>query len=209
MDPESKHPKHELSPMDPPEAYKPQSTVTVSYEEMHPFLQELMKDHERIKAALDKFETSVIAMKEKGITREISESLKEFFQFFSEEFIAHDKREEKGLFPLLAKKLIKKGEHSHGPVPTTSVDVMEDDHLKAVQLTAVIFNFFGLASQLKDEVSHALVMDAAIEQSFQLVELMRLHIFREDTILFPLAHQCMEPEEFNGLQSLRRTNLEK
>ncbi|MDP3980777.1 MAG: hypothetical protein Q8Q33_05125, partial [Chlamydiota bacterium] len=107
------------------------------------------------------------------------------------------------LFPILTKKLIETGEHSHGPNPTTAVDVMEDDHLKAIQLTAVIFNFFKLASQLGDPVSRNLVMDAAIEQSYQLIELLRLHIFREDTIIFPLAHQTIETQELNQLHLQR------
>jgi len=80
---------------------------------------------------------------------------------------------------------------------------MEDDHLKAIQLTAVIFNFFGLASRLKDDVSRNLVIDAAIEQSNQLIELLRLHIFREDTILFPLAHKHIDSSELDCLQSKR------
>ena len=73
--------KSELSPMDPPEAYEPPSVPRVCLEEMHPFLRELVKDHELIRAALGKFEDAVTAMKEKGITREINDALREFFRF--------------------------------------------------------------------------------------------------------------------------------
>ncbi|MDP3981266.1 MAG: hypothetical protein Q8Q33_07640, partial [Chlamydiota bacterium] len=97
MNDESYCQKTELSPMNPPEAYEPPNKANVSIEDMHPFLQELVKDHEAIKAALDKYEETVLAIKEKGIKRDSSEALREFFQFFSEVFITHNKREEKNL----------------------------------------------------------------------------------------------------------------
>jgi hemerythrin-like domain-containing protein len=196
--------KSELSPMDPPEAFKPPSIEEVPVSEMHPFLQEFISDHTSIKAALEQFEETIILMKENGITRELNGKLADFFELFNDEFIAHDRKEEKSLFPVLGQKLIERGEHSQGPIMTTAIDVMEDDHLKVLQLTAVIFNFFGLASRLKDDTSRCMVMDAALEQSNQLIELLRLHIFREDTILFPLAHKHIERDELDRLQRIGR-----
>jgi len=188
-----------LSPMDPPDAYNPPGKVDVAVEDMHPFLQELVADHVKIKSALEDFETAVLSLKTKGLSKEANEKLRNFFEFFNDEFLSHDKREEKYLFPKLAEKLIEKGEHSQGFSPTTSVDVMEEDHLKAVQQTAVIFNFFGLASRLTDEVSRCIVMDAAIEQSNDLIELLRLHIFREDTIVFPLAQKYIDASDLDAM----------
>ena len=65
--------------------------------------------------------------------------------FFEEEFVAHNRKEEGRFFSLLKRRLIEKGEHGTTAEQKTGVDVMEDDHVKAVQLTAVACAFFGLA----------------------------------------------------------------
>ncbi len=191
-----------LSPMDPPDAYAPPGKVDVDPTLIHPFLKELMADHAAIKEALAGFEKTILSMKQSGVSRETNQQLAHFFHIFDEVFIPHDKREEKNLFPVLEKKLIEKGERSKGMIPTTAIDVMEDDHIKAVQQAAVIFNFFALASRLKDDLSRNLVLDAAITQSEELIELLRLHIFREDTIIFPLAHKHIDESDLDRLQKL-------
>jgi len=188
-----------LSPMDPPDAYAPPGKIDVNPDEMHSFLKELMADHRTIKEALAGFEETIFSMKQSGVTRETNQQLAHFFHIFDDVFIPHDKKEERGLFPALEKKLIEKGEHSQGMNPTTAIDVMEDDHLKAIQQAAVTFNFFGLALRLKDDLSRNLVLDAAITQSEELIELLRLHIFREDSIVFPLAHKYMTKPELDRL----------
>ena len=189
-----------LSPMDPPDAYTPPATVDVDLQRMHPFLKELMADHTIIKEALSGFEKTILSIKQSGVSKETNQHLAHFFHIFDEVFIPHDKREEKTLFPVLEKKLIEKGERSQGMIPTTAIDVMEDDHIKAIQQAAVIFNFFALASRLKDDLSRNLVLDAAITQSEELIELLRLHIFREDSIVFPLAHKYIDEADLSRLQ---------
>ena len=199
-DPKPEEMSSQYSPLNPPDAYHPPGSENIALEELHPFLQELVAEHETVKAALVKFEETLAVMKASGVTREINQNLKDFFQFFNDEFIPQVKREEKILFPFLTQALNKKREQSSGLAVTTAVDVMEEDHLKAIQLTSVIFNFFGLVSRLRDQVSRDLVMDAALEQADQLIELLRLHIFREDTIVFPLAQKSIDPQELSRLQ---------
>jgi hemerythrin-like domain-containing protein len=190
-----------LSPMDPPDAYAPPGKVDVDPDLMHPFLKELMADHVIIKEALSNFEKTILSMKQSGVSKETNQQLAHFFHVFDEVFIPHDQREEKNLFPILERRLIEKGERSQGIIPTTAIDVMEDDHVKAIQQAAVIFNFFALASRLKDDLSRNLVLDMAITQSEELIELLRLHIFREDSIVFPLAHQYIDESELSRLQT--------
>ncbi len=189
-----------FSPMDPPDAYDPPGKVAVAAEGMHPFLQQLVADHVEIKKALGVFEETLTQMKETGVTKTTNGKLAEFFRVFNDVFIPHDKREEKSLFPLLEAKLIEKGEHSHGTETTTAVDVMEADHIRAIQLASVTFNFFGLASRLVDEASRNIVLDVAVTQSEDLIELLRLHIFREDSIVFPLADKHIDKVELDRLQ---------
>lgn len=189
----------EMSPMDPPEAFEPPKVEEVPYEDMHPVLQGLMDEHKEIKKELDTFEEALHQIQKEGVTKEADKKLRNFFHFFDEVIVKHSQKEEKTFFELLHKRLIEKGEHSHGPTPTTSIDILEEDHTKILQLGAVIFNFLGLASRLPDQKSCVIVLDIALEQGKSLVELLRLHSFREDTIIFPLAHKYISKAEFDGM----------
>jgi len=189
--------QEELSPMDPPEAYEPPNLEAVPYEEMHPFLQELQDEHKAYVEKLDTFEEALLQIQQNGVDRGFEEKLREFFHFFDNEIVKHSQREDKILFPLLHQRLIEKGEHSQGPAPTTSVNMLEDDHIEAIQLAALSFNFFGLAARLPDPKSQVMVLDAAINQGKNLIEHLRLHIFREDNVVFTEAHNHITNEEFD------------
>ncbi|MDE2026927.1 MAG: hemerythrin domain-containing protein [Candidatus Omnitrophica bacterium] len=200
MEPDSTTFNSQLSPLNPPDAFHPPSSDNIAIDDLHPYLRQLAGEHEAIRLALKKFEETIMAIKEKGVTKEVNNALKDFFQFFNEELMAHMKREEKDLFPILTQALNNKRKGSSFEGVTTAVDVMEEDHLKAVQLTVVIFNFFGLVARLNDQVSRDLVMDAALAEADQLIELLRLHIFREETIIFPFIHKSVDIKELNCLQ---------
>ena len=49
-----------------------------------------------------------------------------------------------------------------------------------------------LISGATDAASRQLVLEAAVQQGDVLVELLRLHIFRENNIIFPLAHRLID-----------------
>jgi hemerythrin-like domain-containing protein len=192
----------EYSPMDPPDAYAPPSIEEVTYEEMPKFLQGLMDEHESIRIALESFEDILAQLREKGLTpdKSIDEGLRVFFNQLDDETVSHHQKEEKILFPLLHQRLIEKGEHSTGgETLITAVDMMEDDHIKLMQIAAVTFNYLGLAARLPDMRSRAIVLDAALEQGKALVELLRLHMFREDTVVFPLAVKHLSASELNEM----------
>lgn len=191
----------DISPMDPPGAYEPPAEGAVPYEEMHAFLRRLVDEHVPFVKALNDFEETLVSIQKNGMSRKAEEGLRDFFVFFDHEFTPHNRREEAALFPALHRALVLKGEHSNGTVPTTAVDMMEDDHVKAVQLAAVVFNFFGLASRLPDPRSALMTLDAAVEQGKALAERLRLHIFREDRIVFPLAHLHLEPDELDRMMA--------
>ncbi len=129
--------QEELSPMDPPDAYAPPALEVIPYEEMHPFLQGLRDEHEVFVEKLDAFEKALLRIQESGLEKGVEGRLREFYWFFDNEIIKHSQNEDKTLFPLLHQRLIEKGEHSQGPDTTTVVNVLEDDHLEAVQLAAI------------------------------------------------------------------------
>lgn len=191
--------QEELSPMDPPEAYDPPQLETVPYEDMHPLLQGLCDEHKEYTEKMDIFEEALVGIQQDGVDRGFEEKLRDFFDFFDNQIVKHGQREDKVLFPLLHRRLIENGEHSQGPAPTTSVNMLEDDHLEAVQIGALAFNFFGLAARLPDPKSQVMVLDAAINQGKALVEQLRLHIFREDNVVFTQAHHYLTKEELDGM----------
>lgn len=193
----------ELSPMDPPEAYDESTTVQgVSYADMPKCIQLLMDEHKTGLEQITSFEKSLLNFKEKGfkMTKEINESLGAFFHFFDHKILAHNRKEEKYLFQLLDQRLRETGEHSKEDNPKTAVDLMEDDHVKFIQLATLTFNFLGLAMRLPDNHSRALTFDVAYNNGTELIEMLKLHIFREDNTLFPLAYQLITKEEFDEIE---------
>ncbi len=190
-----------LSPMDPPDAYAPAGIDPVPAEAMHPFLRKFRDEHVPFLAELDALEAAILAIQKSGYTKESDAKLRHFFHYLDQEFSPHSRREEATVFPLLHERLISSGEHGSGSDPTTAVDLMQDEHAKAMQLAAVVMNFLGLVFRLPDQKSAMIVLDAALEQGKNLVELLRLHVFREDNVVFALAHRLISIAEFDQMQS--------
>ena len=46
-----------------------------------------------------------------------------------------------------------------------------------------------------------IVLDAALEQGRNLVELLRLMVFRKDNVLYSLAHRLISSAEFDRMQA--------
>lgn len=188
-----------LSPMDPPDAYAPPNITPVAVTDMHPLLQGLVAENQPFLGEVDAFEETILSIRKDGYTRAADGRLRHFLNHLDEKFIAHNRREEMTLFPLLRQRLLAAGEHGSGDEPQTPVDMMQDEHIKSVQLAAVILNFLGLAFRFPDERTRLIVLDATIEQCKFLVELLRLHVFREDNVIFPLAHQLITSAEFDRM----------
>ena len=188
----------ENSPMDP---HEEEGKITMKKEDMSDAIKILMNEHEAMLTVVSEFEKGIVAYKVNGykLTDEINVSFSKFFKCLDEELLPHNRKEEKTLFPVLNKKLILAGEHSNGEKQLTAIDVMEDDHVTFIQLGALSFNLLGLATRIVDERSRFFVLDTAYETSRELVELLKLHIYREDETLFPLAQKYIPKEELEAL----------
>lgn len=188
----------ELSPFDPPDAYDPQNIEKVEYENYHSFIKELIDEHKQLTIVLNDFEKALIDWRTNNwiFTKIINEKFKSFFSFIDEKTPLHNKKEEKVLFPLLNKKLIEIGEYNSQDSEITGIDVMEDEHLKVAQASAIVFNFLGLGSRLSDIHSKDITFTAAFDQGLAIVETMRLHIFREENILFAQSKKLLDWSKF-------------
>ena len=189
------------SPMDPPDAYAPPGLEPVSAAALHPFLGTLRHRHVPMMEALSAFEETILSIQKNGYTRESDAGLRQFFHCFDEAFSPRSRRREAALFALLHERLIADGEHSKGEIPTTAIDLMEDDCAKSLQLAAVVLNFLGLVFRLPDEKSRLVVLDAALEEGRNLIELLRLLIFRMDNVVVSLAHRLISAAEFDQMQA--------
>lgn len=191
----------ELSPFDPPDAYNPQNIESMSYDQMHPFLQKLIDEHKVYTNVLNNFEAALIYWRNNNwiFNDEINEKFKKFFTFIDENVPLHNQKEEKKLFPLLHNKLIETGEHNSKDSSLTGINIMEDEHIKVAQSAAIVFNFLGLGSRLPDKRSQEITFEAAFDQGIAIVETMKLHIFREENILFPQAMMLFTKDELESL----------
>ena len=191
----------EHSPMDPPDAYDETMAVKMDPKKTHKLLQQYMDEHKVAISVVKTFEKALINFKEAEfkLNADINNAFSEFFHFFDHKIMDHNQREEKELFPMLHSKLIESGEHGEGMDPTTAVDMMEDDHVKFIQLASLAFNLLGVAARLPDYSSKMFVYNVAFDNGIELIEMLRLHIYREDNIVFPLAQELISQEEFETL----------
>jgi hemerythrin-like domain-containing protein len=205
-DPDALEQAGEWSPYNPPspeEAVKPEE---VPYERMPAVIQKLIDEHERAKEELQTFEDALNRFKQNHwvLDEELSEKFQNFFQFLDSNILEHNQKEEAVLFPLLAERLREAGEHGRmsdqAGDTRTGVDIMEDDHVKFIQYSTLVFHFLGLSEQLPDLRSQTMVADLAYNKGMELTEMLRLHIEREDTILFPQAYQLISKEEFERME---------
>lgn len=189
------------TPFDPPEAFDDNKKELIPMEDCPELLKQLMDEHKTALKHLDDFEKALVDFKSNGfvLTSDINLSFSEFFKYYDHGLMIHNDKEEKVLFPLLEEKLIENGEHSVGENPSTAIDVMEDDHVKIIQLGTLAFNLFGIATRLKDSQSQIFVCDTAYNVSRELIELLKLHIYREDYTLFPLAYKLLSKDHFDNL----------
>lgn len=204
-----KESSEELSPMEPPDAYSPPAADEVSYDEMNDALKIFIDEHKVCLAKLDAFEGTLNKIKTDGFgaTKEVNSTLADFFQFIDNNISRHNIKEEKFLFPLLQQRYIESGEHSSGPDKKNAVDMLEDDHIKFMQIATITFTLFGLAGRLPDPSSRLVVLDLALEQGNNLVEMLRLHIFREDKIVFPFAQKNLTDNELKVIGKKLETFL--
>jgi hemerythrin-like domain-containing protein len=189
----------EFSPMDPPDAFQPPSLDKVKYEDMHPLIQSLMDEHKVCNEVIGAFENTLNALHTDGFSKNTLEGINDFFSFFDDSIIAHNRKEDDTIFADLNTILHEKEEFSTGTEKTV-VDLMEDDHIKMLQLAAISFNLFGLVTRISDQSSGMVILDLAVEQSKALIEMLKLHIFREDNVVFPIANNYLSTVILNTMK---------
>ena len=194
----------EFSAMDPPSAYDKERVLGSDYEHMDPFLKDLMDEHKEVIEKTQLFDEALMKFRDSGyvFSKEVDDAFNSYFIYFDEHILPHNRKEERDYFRLLHQRLIESGEHGVGENPETAIDLMEDDHTKFIQLAALSFNLLGLGTRLRDKEAQLLTFDLAYNAGRELIELLRLHIFREDETLFPLSQQLLSKKDFDYINGI-------
>lgn len=191
-----------MSPMSPPEYNNPPSKIEeIPYDQLPKSIKVLVDDHKAAIEKVSKFENALIKFNESNYTytQDLSTEFRDFFEFFDNKLMPHHQKEDKHLFPILGKYLLKAGEHSKYMTNNsyeTPVDVMEDDHLKMMQAGSLVFNLLGIFVRVPDPVSRGLLADIIFNKGMELIDLLRTHIYQEDNVLFPQAVKYLSKDEF-------------
>jgi len=191
-----------LSPMGNAEDFKPVKELQLEFGQLHPFFQMLYNEHVELNAKIEKLNQAVsIIAKEHVLSPQSLELIKDFLDFFHNEFVPHNKKEEKLFFPLLHNRLLATQEHSQGKNPFTGVKILEDDHIHALRLGAILSNLVYLVSQINDFKSKNVLVNEIRKTSNELAECLELHIFREDHIVFGLGQKLLTRSELDQIHS--------
>ena len=188
----------EYSPMNPPEAYNPPCIIKVDYKEFHPVLQRLVDEHNDLKGNLLLFENMLNELqKNSGLGLDLKNKILNFLDIFEHDFTLHNKQEEKHLFPLLSKRFLEIGEHSKAKNPITPIHVLEDEHREATKIATEAHYIWTLVFKISNPAIHHLLLKEFLIKSLKLIEIVRLHIFREDDIVFSLAQKNLTKDELD------------
>jgi hemerythrin-like domain-containing protein len=190
----------EFSPMSPPEAYNPPCNIKLEYIDFHLCLKNLIDEHLDLKKKMDLFEKSLLKLqKNSSLAFELGEEILIFLNSFQQDFLTHNKKEEKYLFPILTQRFLEIGEHSKGKNPITPIDVLEDEHDGAIHLVTEARLLWNLIPKITEPLAFRILIKEFYVKSLKLVELTRLHIFREDEIVFSLAQKHLTSQELDDI----------
>lgn len=189
-----------LSPMGPPEAHSPPGSVKVEYSDFHPYLRIYVDEHIELKAKMDEFQKILrdLSLGE-NLSAETDRKVRSFYKEFFKDFLVHNRREEEVLFPILAARFLEIGEHSRTNRPITPINIMEDEHQEAFKVATEAVCVWDLLAHIFDATSRAVILKTFIRKSNTLLEMMRLHIYREDEIIFSLAQRHLSREVLDQL----------
>jgi hemerythrin-like domain-containing protein len=165
----------------------------IPYEDMHPYLQERIDKHRAYTKELNAFEEAIAMIESGKVDREVDEKLRQFFTYFDDQIVSHNQEGEKYLFIRVSKKMTADEDFN-------VMDFLETDHGKSIQMAAIAFNMLALFSRIPDEKSRFIILDVALKQAKELLELLRVHIYREDTMIFPYAQRNFTNEELTEIQ---------
>lgn len=141
----------------------------------------LVQDHDLILRVLDAAEREVQYIDQHvSVRAERVEKMTDFFRNFADR--CHHAREEKRLFPMMQKRGM--------PVDGGPIAVMLQDH-------DIGRNHIGnvIRALPQARAGNSLEIEAVKENLSAFVTMLRMHIMKENNVLFPMADRMLSPED--------------
>lgn len=152
-------------------------------------LAKLMEDHRIFLHTVHAFQESLGASgRPIAPTLALPRRIADFARFLAHDVDGvHGRQEERGLFPVLGRHLPIEG----GPI---GVMLAEHETLRSYQ-RKLEHSWCALESDLAAEEAH----EAVVQVSGEVEQLLEGHVFKEDTVLFPMAYQVLSPRELEEI----------
>lgn len=147
----------------------------------------LRSDHRNVLERMGAVERQIVAGRS-HLSAAVLASLRDFATHLECQFDTHLRAEDEVLYPTLARRM------THGRA------LIEPLHLEHAELRAMLEGFQNaLASPFSAKRDEQIVI-----QLRDLVDLLRIHIRKEEALLFGVAERLLEPSDLVELESLRR-----
>jgi len=147
----------------------------------------LDNEHREVLAKLSELEDAVGSIVGKGFTGESFARIASVIRFFSVEFKNHDRNEEKVLFPLIEA-------HIAG-----STAPYRSEHR---QLWSAFDRLQRSVQAVEMSKVHGSTIREIVEAAKEIIEQLRGHVARENSVLFPLAKKVLTKEDVVQLQKI-------
>lgn len=154
---------------------------SLAYEDMHAIVQGFQDTHKTIVEELSGLEQILTKLQEQGPDKAANEALGKFFKFFDSYVLPHNREQEDLVFEFLEAHAEPPAEDAD-PDAMTVIEILREEHTHLIRMGAVMFNFFGVAGHLPDQASQRVIIEAGIRQGETLVDMFRMHIYREDKL---------------------------
>jgi len=157
-------------------------------------LQQLQGEHVSLRIDMDQFYeiTEEIEFESGPAVIELFKKLNERVSAFNDKLKAHSKREEIGLFPMMARRL---GENDR------TIESMEYEHEKAEQHLHDFLTEAAQAGHTINEIEAQTITVSAVQAHATLTQ----HFAKEEKMLFPLAEKILSIGEMEELERLLQT----
>ncbi|MBI4547585.1 MAG: hemerythrin domain-containing protein [Ignavibacteriae bacterium] len=145
----------------------------------------LMKEHDEVLQHLNRLAHATEYIKVNGFSYEAFAQITEALLYINMEIPKHNEKEEKYLFPLMDR-------HGNG-----SPALMRDEHRELLRALSALKECIKDVEELR---IHPSTIHDLIKCSMAVIELLRSHIAKENTILFPRAKQVLTSDEYKQLR---------
>ena len=158
---------------------------------LSPPLQQLKDEHKSLRADMDHFYEIAEEIEYESGT-EVLELFSELYKrvlAFNRKLVAHSKREDEGLFPMMDLRLGEKD---------LTIETMEYEHRKAEQHLQDFFDEADQAGADMNEYDAQSITVYAVQAYATLTQ----HFAKEENMLFPLAERILSADEMDELEKL-------